>query len=424
VGEDESVPTTDAPHPHHHRPPLVRPVHGRVVAGVAEGLALHLHLSPTLVRVVIVVLAAAGGAGVVLYAFLWVFVPEEPTGEGPAHRGRRSARSVWVVVLGVALLAVGLAVLSGVSVDVSGWVPLLLVTAGAVFAWSQLDRRAGSRFLPGDSDWAQGVVVRTVAGVVLAVVGLVLLATQGLGLTLLWDVVVAVLVVLVGVAVIATPYATRLWGDLQAEQAARIRATERADIAAHLHDSVLQTLALIQRSSDDPQVTRLARAQERELRQWLYAAPPGAPVTLASAVAEVAHDVEDRHGIPIEIVVTGDHVVGEQGAALVSALREALVNAARHGAPPITAYVEVGQGRVEAFVRDHGPGFDPDAVPADRLGVRESIVGRMARHGGSARVRRLEDGTEISLSLVLEPDEPGPDQHRGTEQHPDQGEPR
>ena len=390
---------------------MVRPVHGRVLAGVAQGLAAHLGMSPNVVRVVLLVLAAAGGAGVVLYGFLWIFVPEEEV-EGAAAvsapRGQRSSRAAWVVVLGVVLLAAGIAVLSGASVDVSGWVPLLLVTAGAVFAWSQLDRRATGRWAPGGPESARGAVLRTVAGVVLAVVGLVLLATRGLGLTLLWDVVVAVLVVLVGVAVIAAPYATRLWGDLRSEQAARIRATERADIAAHLHDSVLQTLALIQRSSDDPQVTRLARAQERELRQWLYAGPPGAPLTLASAVADVAHEVEDRHGIPIEIVVTGDHVIGERGSALVSALREALVNAAQHGAPPITAYVEVGQGRVEAFVRDHGPGFDPEAVPSDRLGVRESIIGRMDRHGGSARVRVLDDGTEISLSLPLDSaDEPG-----------------
>jgi signal transduction histidine kinase len=194
----------------------------------------------------------------------------------------------------------------------------------------------------------------------------------------------------------------RLWGDLRAEQAQRIRETERADIAAHLHDSVLQTLALIQRKSDDPaEVTRLARAQERELRGWLYAGPVGSQASLASAVTEVAHEVEDLHGIPIELVVTGDRTLDVPATVLVRALREALLNAVRHGGPPVSVYVEVGSEVVEAFVRDHGPGFDLDDVPRDRLGVRESILGRMSRHGGSAALRRLEDGTEVSLSLPV-----------------------
>lgn len=397
-----------APSPHHHRPPLVRPVRGRVLAGVAQGLADHLGIEATVVRVGLLVLAVAGGAGVVAYGFMWIFVPQDETAgatEPVTAPEQRSTRAAWVVVLGMGMLLLGIASLSGFRLDVSGWIPLLLVTVGAVFAWSQLDRGTGRRWMPEDPWSRQGVALRVGAGVLLAVVGLVLLTTRGLGLAELWDVVVAVLVVLVGAAVIVAPYGNRLWGELRSEQAARIRATERADIAAHLHDSVLQTLALIQRSSQDPQVIRLARAQERELRQWLYAGPPGGPQTLASAVTEVGHEVEDRHGIPVEVVVTGDHVVDERGAALVAALREALTNAALHGAPPITAYVEVGQGRVEAFVRDHGPGFDPDAVPADRLGVRESIIGRMRRHGGSARVRVLDGGTEISLELPLETDE-------------------
>ena len=129
--------------------------------------------------------------------------------------------------------------------------------------------------------------------------------------------------------------------------------------------------------------------------------PAGSKATLASAVTEVAHEVEDVHGIPIELVITGDRPLDAGGTALVRALREALLNAVRHGSVPVSAYVEVGSGLVEAFVRDHGPGFDVDAIPQDRLGVRESILGRMARHGGSAAVRRLENGTEVSLSLPV-----------------------
>jgi signal transduction histidine kinase len=207
---------------------------------------------------------------------------------------------------------------------------------------------------------------------------------------------------------IAAPWAVRLWGDLRREQAAAARASERADIAAHLHDSVLQTLALIQRRAGDPAaVTQLARAQERELRTWLYAGQSGTGDSLAAVVAEAAHEVEDVHAVPVDLVVTGDRPVEPHGIALARALREALLNAVRHGRPPVTAYVEIGANGVEAFVRDHGDGFELDDVPVDRLGVRESILARMDRHGGSARVRRREDGTEVELTLPpIERDQP------------------
>lgn len=356
-----------------------------------------------MVRVALVVLTLSGGAGVVVYGFLWVFVPEgDSAGQGPyAGSPSTRARAAWVVVAGVVLLVLGAAVTLGLNLNTSFWAPVLVVGTGAVFAWSQLDQATRRRWMPDDSP-RRGVVVWVAAGVAVAVVGLLLLTTREFGYNQLWDVIVAVLVVLLGVGVIVAPFAARLWRDLRTEQVGRIRATERADIAAHLHDSVLQTLALIQRSSDDPQVIRLARAQERELRQWLFAGAPDGRATLASAVAEVANDVEDRHGIPIDLVVTGDHELGEPAAALVAALREALVNASLHGAPPVSAYVEVGRGKVETFVRDHGPGFVLDEVPPDRLGIRESILGRMHRHGGTAQVRVLETGTEVSLSLPLE----------------------
>ena len=178
------------------------------------------------------------------------------------------------------------------------------------------------------------------------------------------------------------------------------RARERADIAAHLHDSVLQTLALIQRRSHDPSaVALLARAQERDLRQWLYGPPTQGPEMLAAALTAVASEVEDMHGQPVELVVAGDRPLEPHGRALAEALREALRNAVRHGRPPVSAYVEIGPDGVEAFVRDRGDGFDLAEVPPDRLGVRHSIIERMERHGGSARLRRLEEGTEVSLML-------------------------
>jgi signal transduction histidine kinase/phage shock protein PspC (stress-responsive transcriptional regulator) len=387
---------------------LERPAQGRYVGGVCAGLAEHLGLNVRHVRLGFILASLAGGAGVAVYLFLWALTPQSAgpaPGTQPVAAGRAANESLRNLVVGVALLLVGgglVASQHGVNLQLGILLPLLTVAGGAVLAWSQLDDAERGRWLVrGGADRRAGLV-RLGIGIALATIGVVVLATQGRGLAGLWDVGIAAIAVLAGAVLIAAPWVVRLWEDLRAEQAQRIRETERADIAAHLHDSVLQTLALIQRKSGDPaEVTRLARAQERELRGWLYAGPRGSQASLASAVTEAAHEVEDLHGIPIELVVTGDRPLDDGGTALVRALREALLNAVRHGAAPVSAYVEVGTERVEAFVRDHGPGFDLDAVPEDRLGVRQSILGRMSRQGGKAAVRRLEDGTEVSLSLPV-----------------------
>jgi len=389
---------------------LERPVHGRYVAGVCAGLAAHLGLKVRHVRLAFVLASFAGGAGVASYLFLWALTPQSRGGDfdpgaEPVTAVRPTNESLRNLVVGVGLLLVGgvlLAQQQGVNLRLGVLIPLVTVAGGAVLAWSQLDDAERGRWLVGGGEGRRAGLVRLGIGIALATIGVVALATQGRGFPGLWEVGIPAVAVLAGAALIAAPWAVRLWSDLRLEQAQRIRETERADIAAHLHDSVLQTLALIQRKADNPaEVTRLARAQERELRGWLYAGPRGSQASLASAVTEVAHEVEDLHGIPIELVITGDRPLDAGGSALVRALREALLNAVRHGSVPVSAYVEVGSELVEAFVRDHGPGFDVDAIPEDRLGVRESILRRMSRHGGSAAVRRLEDGTEVSLSLPV-----------------------
>jgi signal transduction histidine kinase len=323
-------------------------------------------------------------------------------GAGVEDSARERDATRFLLVGGL-LLAIGLVVVAqnaGLNAPLGFLVPLLVVAVGAVIAWSQLDDAQRGRWLGSESGTRRFSVARLVFGAVLALTGLVIVATRGRSLEAIWDIVAAVLAVLAGVVLIAAPWGLRFWSDLRHEQAELARATERADIAAHLHDSVLQTLALIQRKSDDPAaVAQLARAQERELRSWLYAGPTGSDATLAAAVAEAAHEIEDLHGIPIDVVATGDRPLDDGGQALVRAVRESLLNAARHGAPPISLYLEVGPLGVEAFVRDHGPGFELDDVPEDRLGVRQSILGRMGRHGGAARVRRLEHGTEVVLTL-------------------------
>jgi len=380
------------------------------VAGVCAGLAEHLGLNVRHVRLAFVLASLVGGAGVAAYLLLWALTPQSRTATPvPATRtvtpGRALNESLRNLVVGLGLLVVGGALFAEqhrVDLRLGVLIPLLTVAGGAVLAWSQLDDAERSRWLVGGGEGRRAGLVRLGIGIALASIGVVFLSTQGRGLAGVWDVGIPAVAVLAGAGLIAAPWGVRLWSDLRLEQAKRIRETERADIAAHLHDSVLQTLALIQRKADDPgEVTRLARAQERELRGWLYAGPRGSQASLASAVTEVAHEVEDLHGIPIELVVTGDRPLDVDGSALVRALREALLNAVRHGAAPVSAYVEVGSELVEAFVRDHGPGFDLDAVPEDRFGVRQSILGRMSRHGGSAALRRLENGTEVSLSLPV-----------------------
>lgn len=397
----------------------------RYLAGVCGGVAEHLGVDVRAVRAVFVLLSVVG-AGVGAYVFLWIFTPqdlaeanESPSRQlegGPVGRaaGPRAAltRSQLTLLIGAGLLALG--VWSGGPVKAFGLsssvvLPVVAIITGAAIAWSQLDETERRQWAPGTKGSRILAVARPLAGVTVAIVGAIALTTQGLSPSGVLTTGLAAVAVLVGAGVIASPWVVRIWQNLQREQAERARATERADIAAHLHDSVLQTLALIQRTSADPQeAARLARSQERELRTWLYGGGPGTQAdTLAAAVTAVAHEVEDLHGTPIELVVTGDRAMDADGAALVKAVREALLNAVRHGRAPVTAYLEVGGEAVEAYVRDHGDGFDVDAVPEDRLGVRESIVGRMSRHGGTARIRILDNGTEVALVLPTDrPAEP------------------
>ncbi len=401
------------------------PAAGQVIAGVAAGLAAHLGIPVVAVRVALVLTTIPFGAGLAVYVFLWATMREvgdvdpaitagtagtagtaTPTTGSRHHVDlaglrtwlRSGNQAVLLTLLGVAALAVAGALWfgsAGLDVHPEVILPVVAIVIGAIFFWSQLDDT--------DTLGARRPVrwIWLVVGLGLTILGLVGLLVQGTNLTELWQVAGAVLAALVGVVVLSAPWILRLWSNLRLEQAARIRATERADIAAHLHDSVLQTLALIQRQSGDAAtVARLARAQERQLRSYLYDEDARAG-TLGAALTAAMGEVEDLHGVPVQLVVTGDRPMDAHLDALVKAVREATWNAVRHASPPVSTYVEVGPDAVEAFVRDHGAGFDLDTVPDDRAGVRESIIGRMERHGGTARIRRRADGTEVELRLPV-----------------------
>jgi phage shock protein PspC (stress-responsive transcriptional regulator) len=378
------------------RPPLVRPRSGRMLAGVAAGTAAHLRADPLVVRVGLVALAVTG-IGVVVYGLLWLFMPlsdsELPAAPVAPQPSRR--QTIGLVLLGIGALVLVTNLASWGSGDVT--VPLLLVGVGLATIWRQLDT---DRTLK-----RPGVPWVLAGGGALGAIGVVLLLATTGQLANARNGFAATLVILVGIVLATLPIWRRLLTSREVERTARIRSEERAAVAAHLHDSVLQTLALIQRHAGDQQaVARLARSQERELRTWLYEPEKASEGTWAGLVSAMVAEVEADHELTIDPVVVGDAPVDDALAALGAATREALVNAAKHsGAPSADLYTEVTARQVSVFVRDRGSGFDPAAVAADRRGLRDSVTGRLTRAGGTATVRSAPgEGTEVELLLPRE----------------------
>lgn len=400
-----------------------RPAHGRMVGGVAQGLATHFGVGALWIRVAFVVGTWVNAlVAIAIYALLWRLLPidehtdaDEPAGIAAATRtglrtsGARSSSLLSDPLQTVALLTLGVGVL--ILSPTAGWglgsgliVPVLVGVAGLVIAWRQADETTRGNWVAQPSGWA--VMARLAAGIALVTIAVVFAVAQSSGMDDLLDVSAMLVMAALGLALLTGPWIYRLTRELGAERTERIRTQERADVAAHLHDSVLQTLAILQKNAHDPRiVSTLARRQERELRDWLYGSPTPTESTLRSALDAAARQVEDDHGVPVEVVAVGDIALNSDGDALVRAGREAIVNAAKHsGASSIDVYAEVGSDEVDVFVRDRGTGFDPDTVGdstgGTRMGIRESIFARMERHGGSARIRSAPgDGTEVRLSM-------------------------
>jgi signal transduction histidine kinase len=407
-------------------PKAYRDTDEAVLGGVAAGLAAHLGVPVLWVRLAFIVTAVMGGFGVVFYAGLWMVLPaqrhfdDQAPGLAAAQRqGKRPGRIRRLVDFGplVATAAVAMG-LAGLLVVATGhgsffW-PVLLGLTGIAVLWRQADEAQRARWIDpsGRVNVVRAVVgaggaaayLRLLAGAMLLVAAILLFSLSSGDWAAVRTVGVAVALCFVGLGFIVGPWLFRLSSDLSEERAERIRSQERADVAAHLHDSVLQTLALIQKSAHDPTaVARLARSQERDLRSWLFDATGGDATTFAAALRTIAGEVDDAYGIPVEVVCVGDPSVSEQLRPIVLAAREAVVNAARHsGAAKVDVYAEATTERVEVFVRDRGAGFDPEAVATDRHGLRDSIVERMNRHGGTAEIRtRPGEGTEVRLTLPL-----------------------
>ncbi|HAM01567.1 MAG TPA: hypothetical protein DCQ30_04980 [Acidimicrobiaceae bacterium] len=386
-----------------------------MLGGVAGGVARWMGMDPTLVRLGFVLAAIFSGFGIAVYIVMWLILPADGDTESIASRAVHDWRGIVLalslvplVVLTVALgTALGIGWVSGLAV------PVGIGAGGAILLWRNVgsdERRLVAPLvrpldrlgLTGRGSW-RTLVVRALIGMVLVGGGAYLLSSnhatlrplEGVGL------------VVAGAVVVFGPWWLRVARDLVDERQGRALAEERADMAARLHDSVLQTLALIQRRSDQPgQVVKLARAQERELRSWLFdgRAPGGAEdddVMLSQAVHRIEREVEDLHEVAVEAVVVGDCGLDDELRSLVAAGREATVNAAKwSGAPVVSLFVEVEPDEVSMFVRDKGAGFDLENVGSDRRGVAQSILARVERHGGKAEVRTAPgEGTEVGLHM-------------------------
>ena len=375
------------------------------MAGVCSGLAVHLGLPVSLVRVMFICLTAFG-VGIGVYLWLWVTVPDdspEKNGAGTLSPGLvrlREERAAQVsrnrmIVLGVALVVaaiVGTVLNATGTLDWRDMGAIVSIISGIALVWSQSRDVNGWRSLR-----FVGIVA---AGLLLLSLGVVMVASRDNPPVILLRGGLIGAALVAGVLFALVPMWLRTTKDLSQAQAQRVREAERADIAAHLHDSVLQALTLIRASAEDPaRVRAIALTEERELRAWLYTGHAQAADSLDAAVTEAVVGVESRYGVPISAVVVGDMRPGPGELALVAALAEACQNAVRHGAPPVSVYVEVRARVVEAFIKDNGAGFDPATIAPDRPGVRDSIVGRMRRAGGEATIRHLARGTEIALSV-------------------------
>ena len=402
VARPAVVPPPAQPAPAPSYPRMHRRNGGAVIGGVCGGIADHLGVDATKVRIAFTLLALLG-AGVVMYALLWFMCRPGTDTEHPDPAERR--QGLALAVLGV----VGAATLASVASNTSAGfvVPVLVIGIGAALVWREADSASRTpASTPGGSrliTW-----LRVLGGATLVVVGLAVVFLGRVDVAALPTALAAVVLTLVGVALLTVPIWVRRWRDLGAERAARVRTIEREEIASHLHDSVLQTLALIQKqSADGAAVKRLARSQERELREWLFGGFEAPAQSLAAALKAAAADVEDALSVAVDVIPVGDVEGAELGVddrftALLGAAKEAMVNAAKHsGCESIDTYAEVDDAAVSVFVRDRGVGFDPDGVPSDRQGLAKSIRSRMERRGGSVAVRTAPGrGTEVRLSMA------------------------
>lgn len=401
---------------------LQRQTEGAVLGGVCAGLAVRLRLRVTVIRIAFGVLTAAFGVGPVLYVLMWLGTVRVGEGEAIARRlaSKRLETEAFLLSLAIVIvLLVGLYALDRRATGLYAWSVLLSALGmGAVWRGASPDERRHLSSLIGDSTYSgaasargwRAIVLRIVPGVAMTVVGLEILGQLGNSWSSFVGAILGAAALVVGTLILCAPWWLQTARALTRERRERVRAEERATMAAHIHDSVLQTLTLIERvAADEDEVVRLARAQERALRQWLFdpQTAPNAPATttLATLARDIERDVEQGYGVRVELVVVGDCPADDAVTALAAAGKEAAVNAAKwSGASGVSIFTEVEPHLVSMFVRDTGVGFDPATVAPDRHGIALSIRQRMVQHGGDAVVKSAPGaGTEVQLTLPRHP---------------------
>ncbi|HLE89054.1 MAG TPA: PspC domain-containing protein [Candidatus Limnocylindria bacterium] len=387
------------------RPRLERSRSDRLIGGVAAGIAHHLGVEPNVIRVAFVLLSLPFGFGVVVYLLTWLLAPLQAAEPTASPAARRVIPPTLSQALGAALILVGVVIVLFVSGfwfgEAFAW-PVTLAAIGFAILWARSgeDRRGRSPIDVVIS--GRRSITRVAIGSLLIVGAMTVFLANSYSISTAGPMLLAAAVAIGGLGLIGGPWIWSIGRDLIDERSTRIRTEERAEMAAHLHDSVLQTLALIQRAPAQREMASLARTQERELRAWLYGrAPTLAGTRLRDAIDAMAGRVERDQQVKVEAIVVGDADLDERTRALVAAVGEATLNAARHsGATEVSVYVEVEDEATTAYVRDLGSGFDPGEVAADRRGIADSIVGRLERHGGSAHVTsRPGGGTEVAMHL-------------------------
>lgn len=417
--------------PHPAVLPLMRPKQGRWLCGVCQGISMHLNISVVMIRLLFIATTFVFGAGLIAYIFLWLMLPvgdpitaaaaTRRVSEAPLSRGNvnpslvsgtvdaidtgerdaaaeslaeaiaRAPKPVLLAMTGLLLLIVSV-MMSASGINPIHILPTVLGLGGVVVSWMWFNQENGQ-------------LKAMISGIIMIFLAYAMdvINITGNGWAPPRVFIVGGFMTLIGVLLALVPWINTLVRGLATERALKEREEERADMTAHLHDGVLQTLALIQLHADDPQtVFSLARQQERELREWLYQERTPSDRSVSAGLKQIAATVEDEHGVPIEVVTVGDARPCAQTDALLNAARQALINAVTHGGEPISVYCEATSGSVELFVRDHGNGFDVNAIPKDRLGIRESIIGRIQRRGGTVEiVSRPSWGTEVRMHMPI-----------------------
>ena len=386
---------------------VVRRTGDRMVAGLAAGIGARLGISAIYVRATFVVFAFAGGVGLLLYLVGWALTPDDAEVTPPAEEQPASANQVLGLILAVLGSLIGLRALGLWFGDAPVW-PIAFIVYGVAVVWDRgrtdYSRRFAALTRPSEESGSGRTRWQVVIGSVLMAAGLIAFFAALDAVASLGGVVLAVVITAAGFMLVFGPSVWRLADEVAKERRNRIRSEERAEMAAHLHDSVLQTLALIQRTDDPRRMVTLARAQERELRAWLYgSAAEGAADSVEAAMQEAASRVEEALDVPVEVVVVGERAIDDRSSALLLATIEAMTNAATHsGADRVSVYVECSEEQTEAWISDQGKGFEPTEVPSDRHGIAESITARMQRHGGTATISsNAGEGTEVHLVMPV-----------------------